>query len=54
MPSPDLLAKLAAHYAANVDDLFMEAGFFPPDVSKILANHFRDAVVLLRAHFSGE
>mgnify|MGYP002869503041 CR=1 FL=1 len=50
-PSAELIKKLAAYFQVNEDDLILANGKFPADVEKILYEHQREVVMLLRESF---
>ena len=50
-PSDDLVKKLAAFFGVNEEELLLSAGRFPPDVEKLLYQHPKEIVMLLRESF---
>jgi transcriptional regulator with XRE-family HTH domain len=51
-PSDELVKKLAAFFRVDEEELLVTAGRFPPDVEKILYEHPREVVMLLRESFA--
>ena len=50
-PSDDLIKKLASYFSVNEEDLLLSAGRLPPDVEKLLYQHPKEIVMLLRESF---
>lgn len=50
-PSSELLSRIATRYELDSDLLYNAAGKLPPDVTRILRQHTREVVDLLRRHF---
>lgn len=53
IPSDSLLRKLAAYFGANEEELLLASGRLPKDVKKILYEHPKEAVKVLRESFPG-
>jgi transcriptional regulator with XRE-family HTH domain len=51
-PSAELIKKLAAYFQVDEDDLNLAIGKLPADVEKILYEHPREVVMLLRESFA--
>jgi transcriptional regulator with XRE-family HTH domain len=51
-PSDDLIRKLAEYFHVDEEELLLAAGKFPSDVEKLLYDHPREVVTLLRESFA--
>ena len=51
-PSQELIRKLALYFRVDEEELLLAAGKLPPDIEKILYEHRKEAVMVLRESFA--